>query len=71
MRKVMESLNFFRDRGEAMTVNVMSKKVQLRKTVKIFVGVNYNPLCLQVLETIRKCCRCLSGVDLAIRVSSM
>ena len=50
MRKVTEGLNFVRERGEAMTVNVMSMKVQLRNAEKALVGVDYDPMCLQVLK---------------------
>ena len=48
----MDSLNFVRERGEAMTVNVMSKKVQLRNAEKTLVGVDYDPMCLQALKNI-------------------
>ena len=43
-------MNFVRERGEATTVNVMSKKVQLWKAEKALVGVDYDAMCWQALE---------------------
>jgi hypothetical protein len=42
LRKVTDSLNFFGERGDAMTINVMSKKIQLGNAEETFVGVDDN-----------------------------
>ena len=38
----MDGLNFLRERGDVMSVNVMSEKIQLTGTEEALVGINDN-----------------------------
>ena len=71
LREILNSFNFLRERSDTLSINMMTKKIEFCDTEKALIGLMTMPCTVRRSKTVYKSWRCCSGLELAMRTSSM